>query len=122
MQKIKKEFEECDSLEIARRISRAALDGKAEDLLVLDVRNLTVFADYFVVMSGRSTRHVQGLAAAVDKTMSRKRLKSANTEGLAEGHWVLLDFDDVIVHIFYSETRAFYDIEGLWHDAPRITL
>ena len=73
-------------------------------------------------MSGRSTRHVQGLAEAVDSAVSKKRIKDANTEGLAEGLWVLLDYEDVVVHIFYRDVREFYDLEGLWHDAPRIDL
>ena len=111
-----------DSLEIAKSLSKTALDTKAEDLIVLDVSEMSVFADYFVIMSGRSTRHVQGLASAIEKKLSKKRLKDTNTEGLKDGHWVLLDFVDVIVHIFYKETRQHYNLEGLWHEAPRIDL
>jgi ribosome-associated protein len=120
MKTVRKEYADKPSLEIAKKISQIALDKKAEDLLVLDVREISGFTDYFVIMSGRSTRHVQGLSAAIDKEMSSKRMKSASTEGLEEGQWVLFDFNDVIVHIFYSEVRKFYDLEGLWHDAPRI--
>lgn len=122
MKNIKKEYAEKSSLEVAQLISRAGLEKKAEDLVILDVAELSGFADYFVIMSGRSTRHVQGLAAAIDHDLSSKRLKNSSTEGLEDGQWVLLDFNDVIVHIFYSETREFYDIEGLWHDAPRVAL
>jgi len=110
------------SRELTADLVRAALDFKAEDLVVLDVRELSGYADYFVIMSGRSTRHVQGLAAAIDERVSRKRLKEGKVEGLAEGQWVLLDFNDVVVHVFYREARAFYDLEGLWHDAPRVDL
>ena len=90
--------------------------------MILDVHTLSSFTDYFVIMSGRSTRHVQGLADAVDAELRQKKIKDSNTEGLNEGLWVLLDYNDVVVHIFYSETRAFYDLEGLWHDAKRIDI
>lgn len=110
------------SLEIARLLSKTALDNKAENLVILDVHELSSFTDYFVIMSGRSTRHVQGLAEAIDAQLRSKRVKQSNTEGLREGQWVLLDFNDVVVHIFYAEARAFYDLEGLWHDAPRVAV
>ena len=120
MIKVKSKLSGKTSLEIARQLSRAALNSKAENLIILDVGKLSGFADYFVIMIVRSSRHVQGIASAVDQELSGKRLKSSKTEGLEEGHWVLLDFEDVIVHIFYHETRELFDLEGLWHDAPRI--
>ena len=120
MKKIDKNLRHLPSLELARIAARAALDKKAENLLILDVQGMASFTDCFVIMSGRSTRHVQGLAQAVDDALASKRLKSTSTEGMSEGHWVLLDYCDIVVHIFYSETREFYDLEGLWHDAPRV--
>jgi len=111
-----------DSLETARAIARAAIDKKASDVVILDVRESSGFTDSFVIMSGRSTRHTQGLAQAIDGAISAKRLNPARTEGFEEGQWILLDFSDVVVHIFYEETRAFYDLEGLWHDAARIDI
>jgi ribosome-associated protein len=120
MKNIRKKNIEKSSLEIARMISRAALDKKAENLLILDVRELSSFTDYFVIMSGRSTRHVQGLAESVDGELRMKKLKEGATEGLQEGHWVLLDYGDVVAHVFYTDDREFYDLEGLWHDAPRV--
>ena len=122
MKKVHKDFQEASSLELARLAALAALDKKAENLVVLDVRGLSSYTDFFVIMSGRSTRHVQGLAQAVDVALRHKNVKDGNTEGLNEGHWVLLDYNDVVVHVFYSEDRGFYDIEGLWHDAPRVDL
>lgn len=122
MKKVHKDFQDVSSLELARFAALAALDKKAEDLVVLDMRDLSSFTDFFVIMSGRSTRHVQGLAQAVDAALRNKNVKDGNTEGLNEGHWVLLDYNDVIVHIFYNEDRSFYDIEGLWHDAPRVEI
>jgi len=120
MKKIAKNLADLPSLELAQIAAQAAIDKKAGNLVILDVQGLASFTDAFVIMSGRSTRHVQGLAQAVDDALASKRLKSTNTEGLAEGHWVLLDYGDIVVHIFYSETREFYDLEGLWHDAPRV--
>ncbi len=120
MKKIHKSLADKSSLEIAQILSRAALEKKAEDLVILDVRGISSFADYFVIMSGRSTRHVQGLADAIGQYMSKKRMTQGKVEGFAEGHWVLLDYNDVVVHIFYHESREFYDLEGLWHDAPRV--
>lgn len=120
MSRLKKQHRDKSGLELAQECARIALDTKAEDLVILDVRGLTSFTDFFVIMSGRSTRHVQGLAEAIGEELSAKRISSKNCEGLKEGQWVLLDYSDVVVHIFYKETRAFYDLEGLWHDAPRI--
>jgi ribosome-associated protein len=120
MSRLKKQHREKSGLELAQECARIALDTKAEDLIILDVRGLTSFTDFFVIMSGRSTRHVQGLADAIAGELSAKRISSKNCEGLKEGLWVLLDYSDVVVHIFYKETRAFYDLDGLWHDAPRV--
>lgn len=120
MKGVHKDLQDKTGLEIAQMAAQAALDKKAEDLIILDLRGLSSFTDYFVIMSGRSTRHVQGLAEAVDSALRHKKIKSSKSEGLNEGHWVLLDYIDVVVHVFYSETRGFYDLEGLWHDAPRV--
>lgn len=122
MKQIKKEYREKSGLEIAQVCAKIALDTKAEDLKVLDVRGLSSFTDYFVIMSGRSTRHVQGLAEAIEGEMRSKRVKASRAEGIQDGMWVLLDFDDVVVHIFYHEQRGFYDLEGLWHDAVEIQI
>ena len=122
MRRLKKEHSEKSGQELARLCADIALDNKAEDLVLLDVRGLTSFTDYFLIMSGRSTRHVQGLAEKIESEMGAKRISSKNCEGLQEGLWVLLDYDDVIVHIFYSDTRSFYDLDGLWHDAPKIDI
>lgn len=118
--KKKKSLADKSTLEVATILYQTAVDTKAEDIVLMDVSKVSGFADYFLIMSGRSTRHVQGLATALDEKMSRKRISNLKAEGLDEGHWVLLDFDDIIVHIFYYEERPVYDLEGLWHDAPRI--
>ena len=120
MKQLKKEFRDKSGLEIARLCAEIALDTKAEDLVILDVQGVSSFTDFFVIMTGRSTRHVQGLADAIEGGLRSKKLKTSHAEGLQEGMWVLLDLDDVVVHIFYHEQRKFYDLEGLWHDAKRI--
>lgn len=122
MKKIKKEYRDKSGLEIAQKCAQVAQDHKAEDIVLLDVQGMSAFTDYFVIMSGRSTRHVQGLAENLEGALRSKRVKTSRAEGLQEGMWVLLDFDDVIVHIFYHDQRAFYDLEGLWHDAVRVPL
>ena len=119
-QKQKKQAQ--NGLELAKACARIALDAKAEDLIILDVQGIVSFTDYFVIMNGRSTRHVQGLAEAIEGEFRSKLIKASHAEGLQEGMWVLLDFDDVIIHIFYYDQRKFYNLEGLWHDARRIEL
>ena len=120
MKKLKKEHEDKSGLALAQFCAKVALDHKAEDLVILDVHELTSFTDYFIFMSGRSTRHVKGLADSIEKELMTKRISNKFCEGLQEGLWVLLDYNDVVIHIFYKETRGFYDLEGLWHDAPRV--
>ncbi len=122
MQRLKKEYQDKSGLELARICARVALDAKAEDLVVLDVKGISSFTDYFVIMNGRSTRHVQGLAETIEAEMRSKRISASHAEGMEEGMWVLLDFDDVVVHIFYHEQRKFYDLEGLWHDARPVDI
>ena len=122
MQQVKKKHRKKSSKELAKLCAQAAIDKKAKEPIVLDVRKLCSFTDFFVIISGRSTRHVQGLAEAIEAELRSKKISSSKAEGLNEGTWVLLDYNDIVVHIFYAETRKFYDIEGLWHDAPRISL
>lgn len=122
MKRLKKEHRDRGAGELARLSARIALDKKADDIVILDLRGLTFFTDYFVIMSARSTRHAQGLAEAIETELSAKRISSKNTEGLKEGQWILLDYGDVIIHIFYREQRTFYDLDGLWHDAPKVAV
>mgnify|MGYP000154972809 CR=1 FL=1 len=120
MRHFKQQYKDMEGRELAAACARIALDVKAEDLMVLDVRGIASFTDYFIIMSGQSTRHVQGLAEAIEEELRAKRASSKHSEGLHEGLWVLLDLGDVVVHIFYHEQRVFYNLEGLWHDAPRL--
>lgn len=103
-------------------VTRAALDKKAYDLVVMEVRDLTSIADYFVICSGRSDRQVQSVAQGIEEQLGQAAISPLSIEGANRGHWVLMDFSDVIVHIFYEPVRQFYDLDGLWGDAPRVEL
>lgn len=110
------------SAEKTRIVLEAALDVKAEDVVALDVSELSSFADVFVVCTGRSDRQVRAIAESIEKAAKRAGAAPLGVEGYAEGVWVLLDLDDVIVHVFTPDAREHYDIERLWSDAPRIPL
>ncbi len=122
MKKLKEEYSSKSGLELATICAKVASNAKAEDLVVLDVKGISSFTDYFVIMNGRSTRHVQGIAEAIEGELRSKRIKASHAEGLQEGKWILLDFDDVVVHIFYYDQREFYNLEGLWHDAQKVAV
>ena len=92
---------------------------KAVDGVVLDLRTLSDAADYFIVVSGTSDTHVRAIAEHVLETMEQRGMKAHHIEGLASGRWVLLDFFDVVVHVFHPSLREFYQLEGLWSDAPQ---
>lgn len=88
----------------------------------MEVRDITSVADYFIICSGRSDRQVQSIAQGIAENLGKMGLRPLSVEGTTRGHWVLMDFSDVIVHIFYQPIREFYDLEGLWAHAPRVQL
>jgi len=98
----------------------AVMGKKAIDLVVLDVRGLTSFSDIFIICSGRSNRQVSAIAEHIQVNLKKHAIKPLSVEGKKEGHWVLLDYGHVIIHVFYEPVRTFYDLEGLWIDAKRI--
>ncbi|MCJ7538648.1 MAG: ribosome silencing factor [Desulfobacterales bacterium] len=98
----------------------AVMGKKAIDLVVLDVRGLTSVSDTFIICSGRSNRQVSAIAEYIQVNLKKHAIKPLSVEGKKEGHWVLLDYGHVIIHVFYEPVRAFYDLEGLWIDAKRI--
>lgn len=100
---------------------KAVLTKKAQRLVVLDVRNLTSVADAFIICSGQSNRQVLAIAENIQRELKKQKILPLSTEGAAEGHWVLLDYGHVIIHVFYEPVREFYDLEGLWIDARRVT-
>ena len=103
-------------------LTRLALEKKACDLVVMDVRGLTSIADYFIICSGRSDRQVQSIAQGLEENSDEHGIRLFAVEGTGRGHWVLMDFSDVIVHIFYEPVRKFYDLDGLWGHAPKAEL
>ena len=113
---------DINSWEKTLLLTRSALEKKAYDLVVLEVRDLTSIADYFIVCSGRSDRQVQSIAQGLDENAREEGFKPFAVEGTQRGHWVLMDFSDVIVHVFYEPVREFYDLDGLWSHAPRAAL
>jgi ribosome-associated protein len=100
----------------------AVLGMKALDVVALDVRRLSSFADAFIICSGRSHRQVAAIAEFVQQDLKAKGVKPIGVEGITQGHWVLMDYGDVVIHIFYEPIRMFYDLEGLWSDAKRIKI
>jgi ribosome-associated protein len=103
-------------------LTRFALEKKARDLVVMEVRDVTSIGDYFIICAGSSDRQVQSIAQGIEENLSEAGHPPLSVEGVHRGHWVLMDFSDVIVHIFYEPVREFYDLEGLWGHAPRVEL
>ncbi len=93
---------------------------KASDLVLLDVSRFSSFADFFIICSGKSSRQVQGIADNLEDKLRAMEMRPIGVEGKQEGHWVLMDYGDVIIHIFYEPVRHFYDLESLWAEAPRL--
>ena len=110
-----------DSVPLLDFYIKAVSEKKAQDLIVLDVRGLTDIADVFIICSGRSNRQVNAIADAAVASLKNHKIKPLSVEGTREGHWVLLDYGHVIIHVFYEPIRKFFDLEGLWADAKRIT-
>ena len=100
--------------------ANAALDKKAKKLVIVGVKEVSSFTDYFIICSGTSDRQVQAITASVQEHMKKKGFLPIGIEGESNAKWVLMDYGDVIVHIFYEPIREFYDIEKLWADAPRM--
>lgn len=101
-------------------IAEACLDEKAQDVVVLDVSELTVIADYFIIASGKSTIQVNSIVDYVEETLKEYDIHPIRREGHQQGVWVVLDYDFIILHVFRSEERDYYNLENLWGDARRI--
>jgi ribosome-associated protein len=101
------------------RAARLALDRKARDAVLLDLRNVSNATDYFLILSGNSDTHVKGVAEYVLEELRREGVRANHVEGLRSGRWVLIDYIDFVVHVFHPEARSFYQLENLWGDAPQ---
>jgi ribosome-associated protein len=100
----------------------ASLKRKAKNLTILNVKEVSSFADYFIICSGTSDRQVQSIAASIRENLKEYGVIPLGIEGESLGKWVLMDYEDVIIHVFYEPIREFYDIERLWPDAPRMEI
>jgi ribosome-associated protein len=95
-------------------------ERKAIDPVAFEVGKLTSIADFFLIASGHSSRQVQAISRHVSERMREEGFKPYGVEGVQEGHWILMDYGDVVIHLFYQPVREIYDLEGLWIEAPRI--
>ncbi len=113
---------EVDRVARANAIAEAALDKKGQQLVALDVREVTSVADTFVLVTGTSDRHTRAISDGILEAMREGGEKPLGVEGYDEGRWVLIDLGDVIVHVFQTDVREAYDLERLWSDAPALEL
>ena len=105
-----------------REAAQAALDKRAVNVVVLDVQGLSNVTDYFLVCSGKSTTHVQSITDAIRDELKGLGTRPLHAEGVPESGWVLLDYGDVLIHVFLEDTRLYYALERLWGDAPTLSL
>lgn len=119
---IDREAAEAQARQLALAVAGAALEQKALNVEIIDVRGKVDYSDFVIVMSGRSDRQVNALAKNIEDTVRREHgAKCASVEGMPHGTWLLMDYGDVIVHIFHEDTRGYYDLENLWIDAARVS-
>ncbi len=108
-----------DTLLLAKSIVNHALEKKAQDVQILDLKNVTSMTDYFIICHGESEPHVKAIAKSIMDGCAKSKIKPWHKEGMQNLRWVLLDYIDVIVHVFQEEERKFYGLERLWGDAPK---
>jgi len=108
------------SLDLARATADIALDGLAEDAVILGMGAVASFCDYFVICQGRSTLHVEAIRDRIAEKLREQGYRPHHVEGGRNASWVVMDYGDVVVHVFDARTRAFYDLEALWADAERV--
>ena len=108
--------------EKVRLCARAALEKKAEGLVVLDLQGISTVADFFLVAGAQSTTQLKSIVEAIEAALESQGVRIRHTEGVPESGWLLLDYGDVVVHIFMEETRTFYALERLWGDAPVLSV
>lgn len=109
-----------NSLETAQLCAEGAESKKAFDILILDIREFTIIADYFVICTASNTTQVKAIADSIGHALAKAGIHYSHVEGETEANWVLMDYGDVIVHVFEEQTRTYYSLEKLWGEAPRI--
>lgn len=110
------------ALKLAQLAGQAAADKLGTQIVAIDVSDVFPLADIFLIVTAANDRQVRSIADAISERLAEENIKSVQTEGIAEGRWVLLDFNDVIVHIQHAEERIYYDLERLWRDCPEVEL
>ena len=105
----------------AKLCLKIIMERKAIDPIMFDVGQLSSFTDYFLIASGNSSRQVQAIVRHLRRRMREEGFRTYGIEGEQEGHWALMDYGDVVIHLFYQPYREFYDLEGLWVEAPRVS-
>ena len=116
------EAQQAEARKLALQIADVALEHKALNVEIIDVRGKVDYSDFVIVMSGRSDRQVTALARNIEDVMQREHgARCSSVEGVPSGTWLLMDYGDVIVHIFHEDTRGYYDLETLWMDAARVS-
>ena len=107
---------------MAKKICDALADKKGEDIKVINISEVTVLADYFIIASGTNRNQVQAMADNVEEILAKEGMEPKQIEGYQSGNWIILDYQDVIVHIFDQENRLFYDLERIWRDGKSIAV
>jgi ribosome-associated protein len=111
--------EKLTSKDKAQLIAESAAEKKGQDVVLMDMRGISSLCDWFVLVSASSSRRVNAISKAIQEKLSKKRILPLHLEGKDNPYWVLLDYEDVVVHVFYDQIREFYGLERLWSDAPR---
>ncbi|MFN7251296.1 MAG: ribosome silencing factor [Anaerobacillus sp.] len=101
---------------------KAADDKRAENILALDMRGISLISDYFLICHGNSEKQVQAIATEIKKTAQENEIELKRLEGFDQARWVLIDLDDVVVHVFHKDERLYYNLEKLWGDAPTVDI
>jgi len=115
-------YKELETQALAEQIARLAIQAKGLDVQVLRVLELVQYTDWFIVVSGRSDRHVKAIREHIQDALREGGRKPLSVEGIEHSQWVLLDYGDVVVHVFYEPVREFYELERLWQEAPRLEI
>lgn len=110
------------SLDLALKVLECCSEAKAKDLSLLDVSSIFDLASFFVIVSGRSDRQVQGISNRIQNHLQEMGIEPFSKDGYEQGHWVLMDYGDVVVHIFYEPVREYYDLERLWKDGQKVAI
>ena len=113
---------EVKSQQIAQLAAEAALSRRANDVVILNLQGIASFTDFFVICSGNSDTHLQGISNAILEKLKENAVELWHREGSRDDNWILLDYVDVVVHLFLREAREFYNLERLWADAPTVEL